>query len=118
MYVAMPFSITAIATAKISVLCLYRRIFTTQSFRQSSLMVGVGVVAYWVASVVCVLLQCVPIRKNWQPELQARCINTAALFLGLELFIMLFLPLRVIRDLHMPLKQRLQLGVIFLLGGL
>ena len=69
-------------------------------------------------------LRCIPVRAIWEITLPARCIDFAAFFLGLELFncildvIMLSLPVGVIRDLHLPVMQRVQLSMIFLLGGL
>ena len=124
LYVSTPFSITATATAKISLLCLYRRVFSTPSFRRNSLIVGLFVVAYWLASVIGALLQCIPVQVAWEKLSHGRCINFAAFFLGLELsnclldVIIFGLALQVIRDLHISTRQRIQLALIFLLGGL
>ena len=110
--------------AKISVLCLYRRIFITKSFRRNSSVVIAAVVIYWVASVLGFLTECIPVQGNWDPAVNAHCTNTAALFFGLELYncvldvIILCLPLGVIRGLQMPMKQKVAVGMIFLLGSL
>lgn len=110
--------------AKLSVLCLYRRIFSTPSFRRSSLIVGLFVVCYWVASTVGGCLWCQPPSGVWDRRHPAKCFNFAAFFLGTELvnlildIVMLLLPLRVIRDLHMATAKKIQLCMVFLLGGL
>ena len=122
-YAAQLFSIATTATAKISLLCLYRRIFSTPSFRWNSLVVIGFVAAYWVTSSVSLCLQCIPVEKLWTPTKEGRCINFAAAFLGLELWncsldiVMLCLPLNVIRGLQMSTRLKLQLAVLFFLGS-
>ena len=84
----------------------------------------VAVVIYWVTALIGFLTQCIPVQGNWDPIVKAHCINSAALFLALEVYncaldiIMLCLPLRMIHRLQMPLKQKIAVGMIFLLGGL
>ena len=128
LYAATAFSIATTATAKLSILCLYRRVFSTPSFRRNSLVVGLMVIAYWLASTIGAILQCLPIDANWNLRVKlsgnVRCINFAAFFLGLELsncvldVVIICLPLGVIRQLQMPLRQRHQLAFVFFLGGL
>ena len=128
LYVATAFSIGTTATAKLSILCLYRRVFSTPSFRRNNLIVGLMVIAYWVASTIGAILQCLPIDANWNIRVKTsgklKCINFAAFFLGLELsncvldIVIICLPLRVIRNLQMPIRQRYQLALVFFLGGL
>lgn len=128
LYVAAAFTISTTATAKLSILCLYRRVFSTSSFRRNSLVVGLMVVAYWLAAVLGTILKCLPIDANWKSRVQisggVSCINFAALFLGLELancvldIVIICLPWRVIRHLQMPTRQKYQLAFIFFLGGL
>ena len=117
-------SISTTATAKISLLCLYHRIFATQSFRRKNLIVGLAVSGYWIAAVFGSIFQCAPVSGVWNKTAPSKCIDFAAFFLGLELVnclldvAMIILPLGMIQDLHMPLKKRIQLGIIFMLGGL
>ena len=123
-YSSSPFSISTAATAKISVLCLYRRIFPTPSFRRKSLIVGVGVICYWITSVTVSIFGCRPIRAAWETTPHSFCVNTLAFFLALELYnclldvAILSLPVREVRKLQMPLKQKVAVATIFLLGGL
>ena len=110
--------------SKISILCLYRRIFTTESFRLHSLIVGLGVLSYWIASVLGFLLMCRPIRAIWKTNIPISCIDTAALFLGLELFncimdiAILCLPLQVLWKLQMSTEKKGALAIMFTLGSL
>lgn len=124
LFISLPFSVATTATAKISILCLYRRLFSTQSFRRNSFVVGIFVVCYWIAATVGASLQCQPVHAAWDIAVPAKCINFAAFFLGTELFncvldvVMLCLPIGVIRNLHLPRRQKFQLAIIFLMGGL
>lgn len=117
------FSVTTTAAAKISVLCLYRRVFPITSISRASLAVGLLVVACWLTSIFGAIFRCIPVQAAWQKLLPARCINFAAFFLGVELFnctldiIILSMPIPVIRGLQMPLRRKIQLIIIFLLGG-
>lgn len=123
-YIVIPLSITTTACAKISILCLYRRIFPTASFKARSLVLLLLVIAYWISAAVGSIAQCIPARAAYDKLVPGKCINFAAFFLGEELFnclldiIILCLPLTVIRKLHMPRQRKIQLGLIFLLGAL
>ena len=123
-FAIIPFPISTVATAKLSILCFYRRIFPTTTFHRCSLMIGIGVVIYWITSVLGILLNCIPIRSNWESTDRKRCINITAFFLTLELFnclldvAMLALALRMVQGLQMPKKQKLAVAGIFLLGSL
>ncbi len=122
-YVGNPFAISTVATAKLSILCLYRRIFSTPSFRINSLIIGLFVVAYWITSMLGMLLQCIPVQGIWQKTPSSKCIDSNAFFLGLELLncildvAMLCLALKVIRGLQVPMKQKIALAMVFLLGS-
>ena len=123
-YSSTPFSISTVATAKISVLCLYRRIFPTPTFRRKSLVVGIGVMVYWVTSLTASVFGCRPIRAAWESTPHSFCVNVRAWFLALELYnclldiAILSLPIREVRKLQMPIKQKVAVAAIFLLGGL
>ena len=124
LFAEIPFSIATTAAAKISILCLYRRIFTTQSFRRNSLLTGAVVVAYWFSGTIGVIFYCSPVKAAYDPRVPARCIDFAAFFLAYEIvncildIVMLCLPIQVIRDLHMPTARKVQLSFIFFLGSL
>ena len=123
-FAMLPLSISAVAMSKLSILCLYRRIFTTLWFRRHSVIVGIGILSYWIASILGFALACEPFQAIWKTDIPISCIDTAAFFLGLELvncildIAILSLPLRVLRELQMPTKKKIALGLIFALGSL
>lgn len=120
-----PIIVSTVATAKLSILSLYRRIFfVTETFRRDSLIIGMVVLGCWIASVLGSLLGCSPVSGGWRVDVQSNCIDFAAFFLGLELvncildLAILWLPLRIISGLQMPLKRKLELAIVFTMGSL
>lgn len=114
---------------KISILLLYRSVFTLQNrrFRIAWFIVLSYNIAFLIASIVASLLQCLPISYGWQRiygHTSGRCINikagavsTAALSTAADVAL-LILPIPTLLNLQMPYKQKLGLCGIFLLGGL
>ena len=117
----------AVVTAiKISILLMYRRIFSIDaSFRRQSFAVGGVVVAFWLTATVATLTNCRPLKYNWiglQPE--EYCFNynifwmvTGALEVVIEIVI-LALPMRMVLGLQLSRKRKLSILFVFLLGAL
>lgn len=85
-----------------------------------------AVIGFGIGSVAAVLLQCLPLSSLWDAEAAkgAKCIKlvdfyyaNAAINLTADVVI-LFLPIRILWGLHMPLRQRVSLCALFGLGGL
>ena len=123
-YVSVFLSIATTAAAKISILCLYRRIFTTKTFRRNSLLLGLVVVGYWITSTFGSIFQCNPIQAAYKPSLPGKCFDYASFFLGLEIvnclldILILYLPIQVIQTLQMSMAKKIQLSFLFVLGSL
>lgn len=112
-----------ISFAKYSVLCFYRRIFGAPVKRNT--MVVFVVQTVWM--IVCcfeLAFRCIPIEASWDPILPAKCQSLDLMIIvGEPLncildFIMVALPIRVIKNLQLPVKQKITVSGIFLLGGL
>ncbi|KAL6713733.1 hypothetical protein ACLMJK_008225 [Lecanora helva] len=115
------------AAAKLSFLCLYRRLFPVELFRRQCSVVKFFVVLGWGVYMTGFYLQCRPINAAWDPDAggaKKQCINIAALFLGFEIFscvldvVMIVLPVGMVRGLRMPRGQKVAVGSIFCMGGL
>ncbi|KAJ5507773.1 hypothetical protein N7527_009916 [Penicillium freii] len=113
-----------VPTIKISILLLYRRIFSVPKFQLASLLTG-GLVLSWCLSVsITVLLQCRPIALNWNKQLSGTCINSKQFFFGNAISnliidaVILALPIPMVLQLQLRLSQKLSILGIFLLGGL
>ena len=124
LYISFVFYFVTVTAVKISILCFYRRIFSTPSFRRMSLMVGVVVVGWYLAVELVDIFICWPVERFWTPLLPGRCLDFNAFFLALgitETIIdtaILVLPIRMISTLRLPRRDRIVLSGIFLLGGL
>ncbi|KAK3985128.1 hypothetical protein QBC44DRAFT_374467 [Cladorrhinum sp. PSN332] len=113
--------------AKIAILLLYRRIFSTQQFRRMCwILMGVST-AFFIAAQVTIFVICIPFNLFWQRTRPVppggRCLNfdLYSLVVGtmdtvLDVAI-LVLPVRAVLSLQMPVKTKALLCGIFLLGG-
>ena len=115
-----------ITSVKISILLLYRRIFTTPLFRKISLVVGIACVAWLVVEVFMDIFQCRPFSAAFEPALlfTDHCIDPQAFYTGVTVAnlgldaVVLYLPLHMVWKLKLLTRQKLMLSGIFLLGGL
>lgn len=112
---------------KISLLFLYRAVLTLNNprFKIAWYAIGAYVVAFAIATMFGALLQCTPIHYGWDRlygRMQGRCVDLKAEVLSTAVLntladvALLILPIPTLWNLQMPLKQKLGLCVIFLLG--
>ncbi|KAF7587689.1 hypothetical protein BBP40_006875 [Aspergillus hancockii] len=112
-----------IPSIKISILLLYRRIFTVPKFRVLSLATGGLVLSWCLAVFITVLLQCRPVSLNWNKAQPGTCIDAKQFFFGNAIsnllidVIILALPIPMVLQLQLRLSQKLTILGIFLLGG-
>ncbi|KAI4086369.1 MAG: hypothetical protein LQ344_007594 [Seirophora lacunosa] len=115
---------TLLMVTKLSVLCLYHRIFLQRTFRILTWVLGFIVVLWWIGAFFADVLLCVPAEHLWRPDVPAHCGNRHLLgileplpWIATDLAI-LVMPLPFVWQLHLPAMQRVGLGGLFLLGGL
>lgn len=115
-----------ISAIKLSILLMYCRIFSVDAaFRVQSLLLGIVVVMFWLATTVATLANCIPIKYSWiSLSDPAHCFNfnifwmaTGALEVVIDTMI-LALPVRMVLGLQLSYKRKVFLLFIFLLGGL
>ena len=123
-YVSSFLNLANVVMVRLSVLCLYRRIFTTQAFRRVTLGLGIVILLHALLLMVAAAFRCLPVNSIWDPSVKpTSCINYANGFLGGMIInalidaILLCLPFVMIRGLQMPLQRKLALAGIFLLGA-
>lgn len=69
-------------------------------------------------------LNCVPVAKFWDSDLDGYCLDREALWFSNSAMhiasdlVILFLPIPVIKTLQLPRRQRIALMMVFALGGL
>ena len=112
------------APTKISLLCLYRRIFAVQSFKRMSLLVGLLVVLWWLAATLANIFSCRPAELLWDLSLEGRCFNFNLFWFSIGIIetiidiIILLLPIKMVMGLQMSRRNKIVLSLVFLLGGL
>ncbi|KAL8785994.1 MAG: hypothetical protein Q9195_008405 [Heterodermia aff. obscurata] len=118
------------AATKISILCLYKRIFTTRNrtFAYALYVVGGLQIAWAIAGFFTTIFQCLPINALWlpaegiMPKGKPRCIKLIPALLGLAstntmlIAAVLILPIPMVWSLQMPIKQKVAICGIFVLG--
>uniref|UniRef100_A0A093VQP1 Rhodopsin domain-containing protein n=1 Tax=Talaromyces marneffei PM1 TaxID=1077442 RepID=A0A093VQP1_TALMA len=111
-----------IGFTKISILTLYYRVFVNKTFRQVVIVLMVYVSLYTVATTVATILQCIPIKRAWDRTVPGTCVQPtaqwysyAALNMTAEV-IMFFLPMPMLKRLHVPRQQKVDLFLIFAVG--
>lgn len=114
---------------KLSILLLYRRLFTTFQRRLKVILytVGIYVIAWTIYTFFAVLFQCTPVHYSWdfpRGSIQGQCVNLTGAYIGsgitntLSDLAILILPMPIIWQLQIPKKQKMVICGIFLLGGL
>ncbi|KUJ10158.1 uncharacterized protein LY89DRAFT_787787 [Mollisia scopiformis] len=111
--------------AKNSILFLYARIFSIdRSFSISIRIVGFLNIIWFIAATLGLVFQCRPVHKAWDPIVPGKCFNYAAFMLGIEIpnslldFVMMALPISMLREMRISVREKIILVMIFMLGGM
>lgn len=124
MYISSILYFSIAAPTKISILCLYRRIFSVPSFKRASLLVGLLVVLWWTAATVADIFSCMPVQLLWDLSLEGRCFDFNIFWFSMGVLetiidiIILVLPIKMVLALQLSKRNKIVLSGIFLLGGL
>lgn len=108
---------------KLSVLCLYVRIFSINTFRILSYVLMGLTVAYCISFLVVFLTTCTPdISQLWNPRPDGFCrdlnigqLGSVSTNLGLDILIII-LPMPFLWTLQMTLRNKIMVSVVFSLG--
>ncbi|RDW73242.1 hypothetical protein BP6252_07149 [Coleophoma cylindrospora] len=118
-----PLYVININLIKISLLCLYFRIFPLRVVKLGAYILG-GISTAWMIGLLGFSQgQCIPYKKNFYPWVPGTCINHHTVFLAISVpsiltdIAILGLPLPHVWRLQTNLSQRLSLCFIFLLGS-
>ena len=105
---------------------MYRRIFSVDPlFRLQSLLLGVFILAFWLATTMTRLFFCHPIGYIWMGlDLEKHCLSYTSFWIAVGAIdilvdvILLTLPVRMVLKIQLSPKQKASLACLFLLGGL
>ncbi|KAI9777987.1 MAG: hypothetical protein M1816_004368 [Peltula sp. TS41687] len=116
-------SIATLAVIKISILLLYRRIFSLERGMKLAIYALLCfMVSYVLAFELSLAFSCQPVRKLIQPELPGRCFNSQAhaltnMILNIASDLLVFiLPIPTSLALRLPKRRKFALLVIYLVG--
>ncbi|KAI1172024.1 hypothetical protein F4777DRAFT_23115 [Nemania sp. FL0916] len=123
LYIGFILNLFLLTFVRISICLLYKRIFATPQFRiKAFIMIGLSI-AWFISAFVVGLVYCVPLDKFWHPFKPGRCLNFNLFYLLIGVFetvidiVILILPVRATFNVQLPLKTKLLVSSIFLLGG-
>lgn len=109
-------------SVKLSMLCLYTRIFSTVQFKRWSYGLMVVVVCYFVAFLILFMTNCIPLSHLWNPvpggwcrELTTEEYTSVAFNLVIDLGIWV-LPMPVLWNLQMPFRKKVFVTIMFSIG--
>lgn len=114
----------AIGFIKLSILSLYWSAFPRKYMKICVSILSAVVIAWTIAVMLVAIFSCLPIKASWTPALRptATCIDNVPYYYGSQIpniitdFAILFLPLKAVYDLKMPMKQTMQLSAVLCLA--
>ena len=110
---------------RFSLLFLFNRIFKfDRSFSIAVRILGTMNAFFYVSTTVAACLRCVPPRKLWNPLIEGHCASTFAVIVAAAVldslldFSVMILPISVLKRLQMSMQRKVNLAMIFAIGGL
>ena len=114
----------AVGIIKISTLLLFARIFQSRNFIRTLWAVGLFISTYTLIFLLLLIFQCKSIKGFWDPNLEADCMSSTKLLVGMAIlnimtdFLVVCLPLPLLWKLQMRRGMKLQVMGIFTVGSL
>ncbi|KIW67671.1 hypothetical protein PV04_06903 [Phialophora macrospora] len=112
----------AVLFAKLSMLFLYLRIFSSRSFLIAAYAVMFICIGTAIGTIIPTIFACHPIEKAWIPTMAGRCIWTPGIWYASSSIniatdaMIIALPTIQMRSLNLPKAQKIGLAVLFSLG--
>lgn len=115
-----------ISMVKISILLLYRRVFPIHNFERATLIVGITCISWLIAALLCLAFQCrtKAERYNVDSLFSDQCIDLKAYWIAITAsnmaldLVILCMPLYMVWNLMLTVRQKLALSGLFTLGAL
>ncbi|KAH8895972.1 hypothetical protein GQ53DRAFT_819928 [Thozetella sp. PMI_491] len=117
------FVTTALFSAKISICLMYRRMFPLPRYGLTAGILMLFALMSFIAGFVTQACACIPLDAFWHRTKPGKCLNFNLFYLVsgvVDIIIdaaILALPVWVLQTLHLPLRTKLLVTSIFLLGG-
>ena len=114
---------TTLMSIKFSILYFYARLFPQRWFKRALIGTGIFTSGIAISQAPVDVVQCVPIRSQWDPNVKGKCIDfgTCILAIGIANIVtdimILILPMPILRKLQVSASKKRMLMMVFLLGG-
>ena len=124
LYIYAPLYFTTVLFTNMSILFLYRRIFSTSKFRKVSLYVIGAHILWFIPGLLVEIFACTPISAGWDITTPGSCIQYSTFlmtFMVMELVldvVLLTLPILEVKKLQLTVQRKVGVIGVFLLGGL
>ncbi|KAJ5591899.1 uncharacterized protein N7459_002268 [Penicillium hispanicum] len=108
---------------KISIVCFYRRVFTTPRFQRFTFGLNCLIAAWGTGIFLACAGQCRPLRAYWDHSVEGHCFNANQFFIVNQAFnvvmdfVILALPIPMVWGLHRAWQDKLALNGVFALGA-
>ncbi|KAK1622158.1 hypothetical protein BDP81DRAFT_155037 [Colletotrichum phormii] len=111
------------AFAKISIACIYSRVFASKTFRLKTNIFMIFVTTHSLLFLLLIIFQCTPIQSIWNRAIPSQCLNISAISNGgaafsiFEDMILIILPIPELLKLHLDRKKKAALFGMLALGS-
>lgn len=115
--------LAAVALPKLSILCLYLRIFVQKPYRMVTYVIIGMVISNWIAFILASTFQCSPVEYQWNKKISGHCFDVQTYYKFVNVpniltdAVMLVLPMPMVWHLNIPRTHKLGLTVVFLAGS-
>jgi hypothetical protein len=110
---------------KLSILATYNRLFSVdRNFQRVTIGVAAIVVGWMISVTLVQIFTCNPIPGAWLQTITKKCIDQTAFYYGNAIsnvitdFILLIMPMPMIWKLNMSTSKKVNVTMLFILGGL
>ncbi|PSK59383.1 hypothetical protein B9Z65_3707 [Elsinoe australis] len=118
---------TSLSFTKFSIIIQYKRMFVTPEFQIAVKCILAMTTIYSLWTIIASIIPCWPIHFFWaraEVDVTGQCLDAEDVFLGNSIsniftdLIILISPLPVLAKMHLPIRQKISLFVLFSVGGL
>ncbi|KAB8072614.1 hypothetical protein BDV29DRAFT_202233 [Aspergillus leporis] len=113
-----------VAFIKLSILALYKRLFSTPRMILAVNTVAAFILLWAVSVCVVGTMLCLPVNKFWDSSVEGSCLDAATFYYGMQIpniitdTVLLVMPMKFVWALPISKAQRLLLSGVFIVGGL
>lgn len=107
---------------RVSGLAFYARLNPLPQFKRWLVVSFTFLTAIWLAQLLLVVLQCIPLQSLWNQNIQGKCMSTSAFCIATAVLtivcdsLILLLPIEIVRHLQISLMKKISLLTCFCIG--